>query len=235
MVRAGFVGVFCVLAGLYLAGAPAFAETVITHPIKGKFDAPTPGLASAKVFGVALPPLGYIDFCARGEMECQFSGGKSEPLTMSTELWDLLQVTNRQVNKEIKPATDMSLYGVADYWTYPVDKGDCEDYVLLKKRYLSELGIKPESLAITVVLDENREGHAILTVITDKGDYVLDNRRSEILRWDETGYIFLKRQSQSATKEWVSLQKTAPQVMVSTRSRSFLSDMLNLGRKGANK
>jgi predicted transglutaminase-like cysteine proteinase len=71
---------------------------------------------------------------------------------------------------------------------------------------------------ITVVLDENREGHAVLTVVTNKGDYVLDNRRMEILRWDQTGYLYLKRQSQPAANEWVSLQKSAPQIIVATKA-----------------
>ena len=35
----------------------------------------------------------------------------------------------------------------------------------------------PESkLLITVVRDENNEGHAVLTVRTDEGDFILDNR-----------------------------------------------------------
>ena len=113
----------------------------------------------------------------------------------------------------------MELYGKADYWTYPKDAGDCEDYVLLKKRYLTELGFNADELLITVVLDEHNEGHAILTVVTAQGDFILDNRRREILRWDDTGYKFLKRQSQPNSNEWVSLQKSAPQVLVSTRAQ----------------
>ena len=232
----GFVKVALVSLGLFLCTfANGFAETGSTHPIKGKFDMPTAGLASAETYGSSLPPIGYVDFCARGEMECQFTGGKSAALTVNPENWNVILSTNTFVNKSIRAVSDPDNYHVADYWTYPVDSGDCEDYVLLKKRYLTQLGIKAEALLITVVLDENREGHAVLTAVTDKGDYVLDNRRSEILRWDETGYIFLKRQSQGATKEWVSLQKSAPQVMVSTRTRTFLSRVLNLGAARAAK
>jgi len=33
------------------------------------------------------------------------------------------------------------------------------------------------------VLDNQNEGHAVLTVITDKGDYVLDNKKEDILLW----------------------------------------------------
>ena len=172
------------------------------------FEKPTPNTPFATTFGKTLPPIGYVQFCGRGEDECKFSGGKIETAAASTESWDQIKQVNRYVNVKIRPATDMDTYGVADYWTYPVDAGDCEDYVLLKKRYLQGLGFSPDVLLITVVLDENKEGHAVLTVATSMGDYVLDNRRKEILRWDDTGYTFLKRQSQIQSNQWVSLQST---------------------------
>ena len=170
------------------------------------FQKPTPNTPSATTYGRTLPPIGYVEFCGRGEDECKYANGKIETIPGSTEIWDQVVQVNRYVNTKIRPATDMELYGVPDYWTYPVDAGDCEDYVLLKKRYLQGLGFSPDVLLITVVLDENREGHAILTIPTPKGDFVLDNRRTEILRWDETGYTFLKRQSQVQSNLWLSLQ-----------------------------
>ena len=172
------------------------------------FEKPTPHAPFATTFGKTLPPIGYVQFCGRGEDECRFSAGKIETTAATTESWDQIKQVNRYVNTKIRPATDMEIYGVADYWTYPVDAGDCEDYVLLKKRYLQGLGFSPDVLLITVVLDENKEGHAVLTVVTSTGDYVLDNRRREILRWDETGYTFLKRQSQVQSNQWMSLQST---------------------------
>ena len=45
----------------------------------------------------------------------------------------------------------------------------------------------------------------MLIVTTDKGDFVLDNRRNEVLRWSDTGYTFLKRQSAEDPRQWVSL------------------------------
>ena len=211
------LGLGLVLTALF-AGA-AIADAPGARPIKGNFDAPGFDIASATPYGKTLPPIGYVEFCGRGADECKYNDGKAEALELSTENWDQITQVNRYVNTKIRPATDQELYGVPDYWTYPVSAGDCEDYVLLKKRYLVELGFKPDELLITVVLDENREGHAILTVLTAKGDYVLDNRRQEVLRWDQTGYIFLKRQSQEQATHWVSLQKSAPQVTVSTRTK----------------
>jgi predicted transglutaminase-like cysteine proteinase len=175
--------------------------------LAGKFEKPGVDVASATVYANTLPPMGYVDFCSRDEDECKFAGGKADQLALTTDAWDQVIQVNRYVNTRIRPVTDLALYGVMDYWTYPVDAGDCEDYVLLKKRQLSALGFSPDKLLITVVLDERNEGHAVLTIPTDKGDYVLDNRRNEILRWDQTGYTFLKRQSQPQANQWVSLQK----------------------------
>ena len=79
--------------------------------------------------------------------------------------------------------------------------------MLLKKRYLEGLGFPVETLLITVVLDESGEGHAVLSVRTDRGDFVLDNRRSAILLWSETRYEFLKRQSQENPQLWVALTR----------------------------
>ncbi len=211
--------VACVVGVMVFAAPSALADTASSQIARGHFELPTKGLASASVYAKSLPPVGYVDFCGRGEAECQFHGGKVETLSVTSENWDQIEQINRFVNTVIRPASDMELYGKADYWTYPKDAGDCEDYVLLKKRYLTELGFNADELLITVVLDEHNEGHAILTVVTAQGDYVLDNRRREILRWDDTGYKFLKRQSQANSNEWVSLQKSAPQVLVSTRAQ----------------
>ena len=198
--------VACVVGALVFAAPSALAETNSVQKVRGHFDMPTKGIASASIYAKSLPPVGYVDFCGRGEAECQFHGGKIETLAVTSENWDQIDQVNHIVNTKIRPATDMELYGVPDYWTYPVNAGDCEDYVLLKKRYLTELGFNPDVMLITVVLDEHNEGHAVLTMVTAQGDYILDNRRREILRWDDTGYKFLKRQSQATSNEWLSLQ-----------------------------
>jgi len=60
---------------------------------------------------------------------------------------------------------------------------------------------------MTVVYDLHGEGHAILTVKTDKGDFILDNLVNNIRSWDATGYYFLKRQSQQDPNIWVSVNE----------------------------
>jgi len=68
------------------------------------------------------------------------------------------------------------------------------------------MGWPSEALLITVLRDENNEGHAVLTVATDKGEFILDNRIDEILPWQATEYTYYKRQSQSDPLRWVSLK-----------------------------
>ena len=59
---------------------------------------------------------------------------------------------------------------------------------------------------MTVVRKADGEGHAILTVRTDRGDFVLDNLNAEVLPWAQTGYRFLKRQSSQNTGRWVTIE-----------------------------
>jgi predicted transglutaminase-like cysteine proteinase len=158
-------------------------------------------------YGKALPPVGFVKFCATNADDCKALSNMPERISMSPARWNLLYQVNIYVNGKIAPISDQELYGEAEHWAYPTDAGDCEDYVLLKKRYLEGLGFSAEALLITVVLDEKGEGHAILTITTDAGDYVLDNRVDDILRSSDSRYKFLKRQSHNNPLQWVALMK----------------------------
>ena len=124
---------------------------------------------------------------------------------------------NTWVNETIKPLTDVEHWGVVDRWSYPEDGyGDCEDYVLLKRRMLIRSGWPREALLVTVVLTEKGEGHAVLTVTTDNGDYILDNQNKNVLFWPETHSQFVKRQSQVDPNGWVSLSNQPPGIDTAT-------------------
>ena len=58
--------------------------------------------------------------------------------------------------------------------------------------------------------EKSGDGHAVLTVKTDKGEFILDNQNPEILLWSETNYRFVKRQSQTDPNLWVSLGDPRP-------------------------
>jgi predicted transglutaminase-like cysteine proteinase len=60
------------------------------------------------------------------------------------------------------------------------------------------------------VRDKNGDGHAALTVKTDRGEFILDNQNEAIVLWSETGYQFVKRQSQSDPNVWIALGDPRP-------------------------
>jgi predicted transglutaminase-like cysteine proteinase len=106
---------------------------------------------------------------------------------------------------------------VADRWDLAEDgSGDCEDFQLLKRKLLAEVGLPRRAMRMTVVIDEKGEGHAVLTLITDRGDLILDNKTSTVLPWRQTGYTFIKRESQDAVA-WVSLGRAASPVTTANR------------------
>jgi predicted transglutaminase-like cysteine proteinase len=174
-------------------------------------------VAFIKSFGDTLPPIGYVTFCQEHQGDCRAGPRFADRIQLTPAKFRQIEEVNTAVNTEIAPVTDLELYGKAEVWTYPVNKGDCEDYVLLKRRILIERGFPESTLLITVVRDENNEGHAVLTVRTDAGDFVLDNKRRDIVRWADTPYTFIKRQSEKNPLVWISLlpPETAPQTTVS--------------------
>jgi predicted transglutaminase-like cysteine proteinase len=158
----------------------------------------------------ARAPIGWVEFCVEYKNECNTKPSSPRDVVLSPKAWtDLIRV-NSWVNENIKPMTDLEHWGVVERWNYPDDNiGDCEDYVLLKRRMLINAGWPREALLITVVRDKKGEGHAVLTVKTNKGEFILDNQEAEVLLWSKTGYRFVKRQAQTDPNAWVSLGEPA--------------------------
>jgi predicted transglutaminase-like cysteine proteinase len=165
-----------------------------------------------RVFGPAQPPYGFVDFCKRAPRECMRTPQEEHRFDASPERLAELDAVNRIVNHEIEPVTDRDLYGQEEHWAIPTRKGDCEDYVLLKRKRLMELGWPASALLITVVRDEIGKSHAVLTARTRQGDYILDNKTDEIKPWYRVHYQFVMRQSYLDPTVWVSLDpKERPQ------------------------
>ena len=151
--------------------------------------------------GRAAPPLAaWSTFCKQAPAECTVDPSEPETVAATPELLATLQKVNRSVNRAILPVTDLAGRGVLDRWEYPSDgMGDCEDIQLLKRRQLVAAGVPRRAMPMTVVLDERGEGHAVLTVRTDREDLILDNKTNEIRRWDRTGYAFVQREAATET------------------------------------
>jgi predicted transglutaminase-like cysteine proteinase len=187
------------LGGLLLLSGNALADPA---PVPRGQDYASPFM---RVFGLAQPPYGFVNFCERMPQECAQGPQEEQRFYATAVRLAELDTVNRAVNHEIEPVTDIEQYGVTDYWTIPKTKGDCEDYVLLKRKRLMELGWPASALLITVVRDERGEGHAVLTARTVQGDFILDNKTDEIRVWHRTHYDFVMRQSYLNPHLWMSL------------------------------
>src|SRR5579872_7402487 len=153
-------------------------------------------------------PYGWLDFCGRRPQECDVAPLPAVNVKLTPEIWQVLNQVNQRVNAFIIPVTNLEHWGtMLDHWDYPVDgKGDCKVYALYKRKLLMQAGFPRQALLMTIVRDLEGEGHVILTVRTDRGEFVLDNLAEEIRPWDVTGYQYIKRQSQEDPNVWLSIE-----------------------------
>jgi len=158
--------------------------------------------AHMQIGGQTSRPIGHVQYCERNRADCSISASNINPVKLTRQRWKEMVEANTFANASVHPVTDQEYYGVEEYWIYPDKYGDCEDYALMKRAQLMKQGWPASSLLVTVVRQKNGDGHAVLTVRTDRADYVLDNLEGKILQWNETGYTFLKRVSARHSGYW---------------------------------
>ncbi len=186
--------------------ASFFLMSVCLAPSPEARAASAPRASFASIGEQASVPYGWADFCRRYDGECDETPLPALDINLTPNAAREIERVNKWVNAHIAPVADMEHWGVIDQWDYPDDgKGDCEDYALLKRKLLMEEGFPRQGLLMTVVKDAHNEGHAILTVRTNAGEFVLDNLNNEMKAWNQTGYRFVKRQSQDQQNVWVQL------------------------------
>ena len=199
------------LALLLLAGGASTAQA--QQGIAGVPIASAPVNAS----GDARAPYAWSDLCKRSPAECRVDVNEADRVEMTPKLWKAMIALNTRINREIEAVTDEDHWGVVDRWDLPEDgKGDCEDFALLKRKRLAETGVPRRAMLMTVVIDEENAGHAVLMVRTDRGDFILDNKRNAVLPWSQTGYVYVKRESQARTG-WTSLGGAQTATVASVR------------------
>lgn len=165
-----------------------------------------PQASFAPVGPRTLVPYGWFDFCNRYKGECNAQALPPLDVNLTPAAYHEIARIDVWVNKSVKPLSDEDHWNLVDQWDYPIDGyGDCEDYALLKRKLLIEEGFPRQALLMTVVKDTHGEGHAVLTVKTNHGEFVLDNLSDAVKPWDRTGYRFVKRQSQTDPNVWVSI------------------------------
>ncbi|HEY8163704.1 MAG: transglutaminase-like cysteine peptidase [Methylocystis sp.] len=206
----GVIGKSIAALGLGGTALVAVAATSFAGPDMSSF---------ARLGAETSIPYGWIDFCQRYRSECVAAYRIPRAIDLTAATFQTIARINLWVNKNIAPIADMEHWGLLDAWDYPTDgKGDCEDYALLKRRMLIEEGFPQEALLMTVVKEKNGDGHSVLTVVTNRGEFVLDNLADQVKPWTKAPYRFVKRQSQTDPNVWVAIgEPTAAPAYVSNR------------------
>lgn len=143
---------------------------------------------------VEAPPSPYLDFCGREPDACALEG--NPVIDWTVEVHRLLQAVNRAVNREVRLTSDWGNSGQEELWSFPErGMGDCEDFMLEKRRRLVDGGLPGAALTCAVVFHEVQFfPHAILLAETTTGTWVLDNLYDEVLCWDAVPYVYRLRE-----------------------------------------
>ncbi|SFQ02287.1 transglutaminase-like cysteine proteinase BTLCP [Mesorhizobium sp. NFR06] len=130
---------------------------------------------------------------------------------------DKLTFVNSSINRLIAYRRDSVVYGKLDYWAKPSEvlehrAGDCEDFAILKMAALLRAGIPAQSMSLVVLQDRRRKFfHAVLSVSTASGTFILDSLGNAILRDSELpDYVPLY--SFSTDRAWIHGSKSGAQI-----------------------
>lgn len=165
-----------------------------------------------------LAPFAHVQFCVLNPDQCSDTGGDSI-VELSAQRRAQLTKVNAQINRAIRPVNDN---GTQDIWNTDVASGDCEDYVLTKRKRLLRMGWSSRALRVAVAYTRGGEGHAVLVVKTTDGDLVLDNRFDTIKDWRSTDLHWVKIQSGKNPKLWADLESEPAPVVEFVSSREEL-------------
>ncbi|MDB5447713.1 MAG: hypothetical protein JWQ97_3030 [Phenylobacterium sp.] len=200
-------------AGNLALAAPAALLPALASPPAMELS-PVSALLEARVVRATVTTrVAFVDPTSVAETEAAEPPAPEGPPRMTPQLWSKLNRVNDQVNRSIQEATDLATYGQVDRWATPLENGvrtgDCEDFVLEKRRALLTAGLPREALNIALVTTSWGESHAVLLVDTSEGELVLDNLSGWIVPWKKAAYRWRERQMGGEPFNWVMIQDPA--------------------------
>jgi predicted transglutaminase-like cysteine proteinase len=190
-------------------GAPAVILGVLLSSLAGGAEArdrqDTPSLLMMAA-SPTLAPFQHVRFCQRYPSDCKSNPAETDRIELNAGNADLLKRVNDDVNATI--VSTVKRYGadLADSWTIAPSMGDCNDYAVTKRHVLLLRGLPAKALRLSAVRTSSGAGHLVLVVVTTKGDLVLDNLTNAIRPWQETDYRWLKIQSASDARLWLTVK-----------------------------
>jgi len=193
---------FAVLAGMSVSGA-------LAAPFQYTWERPVGYIATSHY---TETPSAFLAFCKRHPGDCT-PDLSSQPVDLDVTHMRQLNEVNMDVNDTYAYGMDLAGH---DTWDYPKDNyADCEDFALVKRKRLMDMGWPTSALLLTLAQARGEDMaqwkyHVTLTVRTLQGDYVLDDQIRPAVAWDKAArlYEFLTMQSAQDPKLWVAVPQS---------------------------
>lgn len=146
-------------------------------------------------------PIGAMLFCAENATECSPQRSTAREIALTPALRQEMRAVQHDLNRAIVPSLDADVA-----WHYATSSsGNCVQYALEKRRELIRRGWPAGVLQLATVVAPGDVGHLVLIVASTEGDWVLDNLRSDVARWDDLPYRWIARQQGASMADWVSV------------------------------
>lgn len=151
----------------------------------------------------SLPPIGHTFFCQRYPNECEPASAKPHQPSAAADQLRELNAVNAKVNAAIAPKSDPD--PVDRNWLIWPRQGDCDDYAVTKRHVLLQKGWPSSELLLAeVVLAATGEHHLVLVVRSAAEEWVLDNRKRDVVRFAELRdeYNWVRVEASDNPKFW---------------------------------
>jgi predicted transglutaminase-like cysteine proteinase len=146
-------------------------------------------------------PLGAELFCLENATECSAQRSAAQQVKMTPELWAELLSVQYSINRKFRLTREVRFA-----WDYSVDgTGNCVQFALEKRRALIMRGWPAGALQLATAVTPADIGHLVLVIDTDEGDWVLDNLRPDVVRWQQLPYRWIARQQGASMEDWVAV------------------------------
>lgn len=151
--------------------------------------------------GWVVPPRGWTNFMREiGAGPDHLPAAALLDGALWQELWD-------DLSRACRTPYHADIGG--DLWR-PDWEGDCEDKCLAMRADLAEKGWPSGALRLTLCKTELGEDHCVLSVETDRGVFVLDERARSVVSWRGLPYVCVAREVPGRLSLWEKIAAGAP-------------------------
>lgn len=145
----------------------------------------------------ALAPLELTGFCLRKPQRCVPTDQLSRIILDAAHYIEINRVQS-DMRRILVGGNGLPVAPWDDELTTDV----CYQHALMARSRLLDRGYPSSALLLAVAITDRSEGHLVLVIVSDRGDFILDNLRVGLERWDALPYHWIKRSTPQNLQFW---------------------------------